>query len=130
MSKVTEIEAPKASVESADDLIESRPLRVETRYVEFFDRDMHFRELTANGIDMFLGLKIDEKQNTATFGRDNMLNVLQKTICNAYGELLFNSDEGREQLGELPWKGFEELFLHANECIGVTAENVEAKKKR
>lgn len=117
-------QSPKQTLASADAFAQARPLQITERFSNEFDANVCFRELTAEGIDMFLTLSKNK-----TFTKQEIIGLLQRTICSPGGELLFGDDAGGKKLERLHWDGVQELFQLAVECLGLTKENI-AKKKR
>lgn len=113
---------------SAADLINARPLKVTKAYVEYWKAEVHFRELTGAGIDVYLNIELTPDGQGAKVNREYLIGTLQQTLCDADGTLLFGGVKGREQLEGLAWSGLQELFRLSSEAIGNTKERVDEKK--
>lgn len=115
-------------VETADDLLKARPLRIVAVPIAYFGKTVHFRELTGAGIDLYLSVELNADGKTAKVNREYLIGHLQNTICSPTGKLLFDAPSGRSQLESLGWDGLQELFGASAKAIGMTKERVEEKK--
>jgi hypothetical protein len=119
------------SIESAADFVDVARPKVETRYVDALDREVHFRELTGASIDMFVAIgAMVEDDNTVTVSQQLVEDVLAATVCNGDGSLLlFAGPDGREALSNMPWPVLEQMFIAAAKSLGMNEPAVSTKKK-
>lgn len=111
------------SIESLADLIAARPLKTWPRQIAALDgATVNFRELTADGIDMFLDLGVGGQ---ASFKRPEIVRFLSHTLCDSKGALIA---QDAAALNAMPWEVVQELFQAAIGCMGLTRADLDEKK--
>jgi hypothetical protein len=115
------------SIESLADLTAARPLKRWEREIKSLNgATVHFRELTAEGIDVFL--ELGQAGNTASFRRPEIVKLLGHTLCNSAGDLLVKAGKGESGLNTMPWDVVQELFQEAIACLGLGRAELDEKK--
>jgi len=87
-------------------------------------RAMYFRELTGEGMKLFMGM-----QESADFAINEMAEIVAMALCNAEGERQFTSDEDIIELRQMKWKTLSAIFHVAMKVIKLTKEAVDDEKK-
>lgn len=112
------------SIESLADMVSARPLKRWGREIKSLNgATVHFRELTAEGIDIFL--EMGRAGDEASFRRPEIVRFLRQTLCNSAGDLIATTDE---QLNALAWDVVQELFQAAVACMGLGRAELDEKK--
>lgn len=111
-------------IESLSDIHAARPLKRWSREVKSLGgATVHFRELTAEGIDVFL--EMGQAGDSASFRRPEIIRLLRQTLCNSAGELLAKTDA---DLNGMSWDVVQELFQAAVACMGLGRAELDEKK--
>lgn len=112
------------SIESLAEMAAARPLKRWGREIKSLNgATVHFRELTAEGIDVFL--EMGQAGESASFRRPEIVRLLRQTLCNSAGELIASKDD---DLNALAWDVVQELFQAAVACMGLGRAELDEKK--
>lgn len=115
------------SIESLSDLTAARPLKRWSREIKSLQgATVHFRELTAEGIDVFL--ELGQGGDAASFRRPEIMRLLGHTLCNSAGDLIVKTAKDEAGLSAMSWDVVQELFQQAIACLGLGRAELDEKK--